>query len=55
MKLLEEDLNARSAVSCEERAEFLEGLVGVRVNRPEPEGSCGSDRRGALDGEGLGR
>jgi len=33
MKLLEEDLHARPAVSYEQRAEFLEGLLGVRVSK----------------------
>ena len=33
MKLLEEDLQARPAVSYEQRAEFLEGLLGVRVRK----------------------
>ena len=32
-KLLEEDLHTRPAVSYEERAEFLEGLLGVRVSK----------------------
>ena len=33
MRLLEEDLHARPAVSYEERADFLEGFLGVRVSR----------------------
>ena len=33
MKLLEEDLHARPAVSYEERVEFLEGFLGVRVSK----------------------
>ncbi len=33
MKLLEEDLHARPAVSYEERAEFLEGFLGVSVSK----------------------
>ena len=32
-ELLEEDLHTRPAVSYEERAEFLEGLLGVRVSK----------------------
>jgi transposase len=33
MKLLEEDLHVRPALTYEKRAEFLEGVLGVRVSK----------------------